>query len=53
MKRRELVLVAIMMIAMWMGVTMMWQAFACPKMTQTELFLASPQHMLGEFKHCK
>lgn len=39
-------------VCIWTSLTILWQAFQCPKMTDTERFLRIPQSFILNFKHC-
>ena len=43
------VLVAVLL---WVAVSSMIQAFKCPLMTETELFLHIPKSVMCDWKHC-
>lgn len=43
----------LIIILVWVSITNMIQAFACPKMTRTELFLNIPKCAILNFEHCK
>ena len=37
---------------LWMTISNITQAFKCPKMSQTELFLHIPKSFVCDWKHC-
>ena len=43
------VLVAVFL---WLGISNVIQAFKCPKMSQTELFLHIPKSFVCDWQHC-
>jgi hypothetical protein len=52
-KHLESILPVFLMIAiLWMSISVFIQAFKCPEMTQTQLFLHIPQSFVLNFKNC-
>lgn len=45
--------IAFCVVLIWMGVTGNIQAFKCPDLTKTQLFLLIPQNFILKFKPCK
>ena len=37
----------------WLFISNLIQAFNCPKMSQTELFMQLPNSFIGNWKYCK
>ena len=50
---KTIVLLLIIIILMWISVTNTIQAFKCPKMTHTELFLHLPKTIMLNFEKNK
>ena len=45
--------IALIIITLWISTTTTIQAFKCPKMSQTELFLHIPKSCILDFESCK
>jgi len=43
----------IIIITLWMAITTYIQAFSCPKMTHTEIFINIPKSFVLNFDKCK
>jgi hypothetical protein len=48
-----IVLSMYILFALWFGITRTIQAYKCPKMTNTELFLNTDNSFLLNFKECE
>jgi hypothetical protein len=46
----EIIVISVMM---WIMTTNVIQAFKCPEMSQTELFIHLPKSFILNFKNCK
>jgi len=47
-----LALVIILLVLLWCKISITIQAFKCPQMTQTELFLNMPKSFMCEWRVC-
>ncbi len=48
---KNIILCIITVVVLWLSITTTIQAFKCPSMTQTELFLNIPKTMVLNFKY--
>lgn len=44
--------IAIMVIAIWIGITSGIQRFMCDSLTETQLFKKIPENFILKFQHC-
>ncbi|MEY3501220.1 MAG: hypothetical protein RL308_2893 [Bacteroidota bacterium] len=50
---KEIIAFIVIAINLWIACSGIIQAFKCPKMTQTELFLNIPNSFICNWKNCK
>jgi capsular polysaccharide biosynthesis protein len=51
-KLKKALLCILIITLLWCAISGIIQAFLCPSMTQTQLFLHIPKSFMGDWQHC-